>query len=98
MTEPRAGFKMSWALVNDGAGQWFGSDFHAAARELGLGVNAVCTADIDDDVRAGWTRKWLEPLQLRITTEGRAAVTAGEEWLDGSGPIVVRLTPGSDGS
>ncbi|MGY0020893.1 hypothetical protein [Streptomyces sp. cg35] len=86
-------FKMSWALVTDGAGEWVGSDFRTAARALGAGVNEVCTADIDDDVRARWCRRWLEPLQLRILGEGQAAVEAGEDWIDGMGPILVRLTP-----
>ncbi|NEB76609.1 hypothetical protein G3I40_15465 [Streptomyces sp. SID14478] len=86
-------FKMSWALINDGAGQWTGSDFHAAARELSLGVNSVCTAEVDEEVRAAWCRKWVEPLQLRLTREGQAAIAAGEEWIDGAGPILVRLTP-----
>ncbi|MFF1925948.1 hypothetical protein ACFVW8_35955 [Streptomyces sp. NPDC058221] len=93
-------FKMSWALINDGAGQWFGNDFQAAARALDLGVNDICSAGIDEDVRAHWCRRYLEPLQGRITHEGRAAIEAGEDWVDGLGPILVRLSPmqgGTDG-
>ncbi|MYQ46222.1 hypothetical protein GTW40_14365 [Streptomyces sp. SID4985] len=85
--------KMTWFLRGAHANEWTGEDFDEAVRAFRLDATAtVNNLGMDTERNAVFFEQFIDPIGVRLVEEGRAEVTAGNDWSTAIGPIMVSVT------